>query len=103
MLTIKIYGKTPLHILCELDSISYSLYKNSDSYINLYKKCVILIKNGADVLLKNNFGELPSDVYLKNNTTASKIHKYLRQKEKEREMLAQCFKRAHIENDDSES
>ena len=58
--------------------------------------CVLLIENGADVLCKDVCGNRASD-YCHIDT---RLHHYLKQKETEREMLNQSFKRAQIEDED---
>ena len=60
--------------------------------------CVLLVDNGADVLCKDICGNRASD-YCHIDT---RLHHYLKQKETEREILNQSFKRAHIEDDDEE-
>ena len=74
------------------------------SNIKIIKYCNLLIDYGIDILAEDIHGYRAHDYCHKFNKNI-KIYEFLKQKEAEREILNQCFKRAHIEadSDDNES
>ena len=93
-------GFTVLHMLCNFTSPYRAIDKGIYS---LYKFCVLFVEYGADVLLKDIYGKIPSEYcnhYSGNN--GFMIHEYLKQREHERELLNQNFKRAQDDEADSD-
>ena len=65
----------------------------------MYDLCVLLVDYGADVFVESERGNRASEIC---HTLNTKICEFLKQKEKEREMLNMCFKRAnHVDDTDA--
>jgi ankyrin repeat protein len=111
-----------LYSACLLCGENYNIYEWTDYQIKkmneIYKICVLLVENGADLLEKDHEGMPIISRYWLNynepfrneaeNTNKYKIYRirlkiktYLEDKIREREMLKTCFKRAQILDDDS--
>jgi ankyrin repeat protein len=112
-----------LHLICIIccernETYETSCYKNS-FFNELYEICVLLVENGADLLEKDHNGfnsisthwlnfidplrnEAENTIKYKVYMIRLKIKTYLEDKIQECEMMKTCFKRAQIEDYDTD-
>lgn len=84
------------HKNCNLQNVLFFVVRFVNKSYKL-KYCALLIDYGIDVLEIDKYGKRASE-YCHDE---SEVYEYLKQKEEEREMLNQYFKRAQIMDDDS--
>jgi Ankyrin repeats (many copies) len=82
-------GNTPLHLAA------------NKSHMDV---CTILLTRGADARIKSNDGKTAADLIpAVDSDTGRELYEYLKKIEEERADVEMTFKRAHVENIDSDS